>query len=147
MPPVELALVKHGSGILVPDRAPDEEFVRKMKMGEVIVGDFKKPRNGAFHRKAFALCQIMFDSQERFPTMDAMLRDIKIKTGHYDHYITSDGEVVYCPRSISYREMDAHAFDEWYPKLVDLALKDPIYLRGMDADALEEELQRRLNFM
>lgn len=143
---MDLAVVKHFSGVLVPDGPPDEEFVRRLRTGDVIVGKFTKPRNGGHHRKLFALLTLMYESQERFPNMTAMLVDLKVKTGHYDHHVTPAGEVVYVPRSISYGEMDQSAFEPFYSRVVDLALADPTYLRGMSADALANEINRRLNF-
>lgn len=108
---VDLAVVKHFSGVLVPDGPPDQEFIARLRTGEVLTGQFKKPRNGAHHRKAFALLTIMWQRQDRFPTFTHMLMDVKVKLGHYDHYITESGEVVYLPRSISYREMGQEEFE------------------------------------
>lgn len=143
---MELALVKHHGGVLVPDGPLDEAFVSRLKSGDVLTAEFKKVRNGAHHRKLHVLLTIMYQSQERFANWRDMMIDVKVKAGHYSHHITQDGNVVYIPRSYSYREMGQEDFEPFYTRIVDIALTDSTYLHGMSADVLEREINRRLNF-
>jgi len=58
----ELALIKSAGGILVPLAANDEAFIsEKLKLDEVIRGEFKKARNGKFHRKYMSLLNMGFE--------------------------------------------------------------------------------------
>ena len=142
----KLALVKHQSGILIPANDECIERIERVPVGEVLVGEFKKARNGGHHRKLFALLGIMFDNQGRFANREDMLVDVKVKCGHYREYITNVGEVVYVPKSIAYGEMDQVDFEAFYPKVVQLSLTDPTYLRGLSIEELDREISRRLLF-
>lgn len=143
---MDLAVVKHFSGVLVPDQPPDEEFVRRLKTGEVLTAEFKRVRNGGHHRKLHVLLTLMYQNQERFQNWEDMMVDVKVKAGHYRHHVTAAGEVVYIPESYSYRAMGQEQFEPFYSRIVDIALTDPTYLHGMSAHVLEREIQRRLNF-
>lgn len=50
----DLALVRTANGLVGATDA-DRELISKIKVGSTVHGDFKKMRNGALHRKLFAL--------------------------------------------------------------------------------------------
>ncbi len=52
----ELQLIKQSSGILIPATPETSDILQsKIKLGAVLVAEFRQVRNPAFHRRFFAL--------------------------------------------------------------------------------------------
>jgi len=61
----ELQLIKHHLGILIPATPETSEILQsKIKLGDVLVAEFKRVRNPAFHRRFFALPNLGFEYWE-----------------------------------------------------------------------------------
>ena len=61
----ELQLIKHHSGILIPATPETSDILQsKIKLGAVLVAEFKQIRNPAFHRRFFALLNLGFEYWE-----------------------------------------------------------------------------------
>ena len=134
-------MLKKIAGGLVPSLPVDEEILAKWKFGSVLECEVKKPRNGQFHRKFFALMNVVYMNQDRYDILDDLLVEIKLKTGHYHEHITMKGEVIYMPKSISLAKMDEFEFSEFYSKTIDVVLNNfmpvtPEELDGMVKDVM-----------
>ena len=58
----QLQLIKQSSGILIPATPESSDLLQsKIKLGAVLVADFKQVRNPAFHRRFFALLNLGFE--------------------------------------------------------------------------------------
>jgi hypothetical protein len=143
---MKLHLVKRPDSCLEPDTDLDREHLRKVKIGSVLSVEAKKPRNSQHHRKLFKLLDLMFQNQQRYTSVEHMLVDIKIKAGHFDEYITREGQLVYVPKSISYGSMEQHDFERFYDRVLDIAVGDPDYLQGMTKQQLESAVMERMGF-
>jgi len=75
--------------------------------------EIKYPRNGDHHRKFMALCSFVADNHPRYQTIDDVLVQLKIRTGHCKTLFTDVGRVFYELRSVSWRSMDEAEFTEW----------------------------------
>ena len=86
----ELQLIKHHSGILVPATLGASEILQsQIKLGDVLVAEFKRIRNPAFHRRFFALLNLGFEYWE--PTGGAISsNERKLVTG-YEKLLSSYG--------------------------------------------------------
>ena len=86
----QLQLIKQSSGILIPATPETSEFLQsKIKLGAVLVADFKQVRNPAFHRRFFALLNLGFEYWE--PTGGAISsNERKLVTG-YAKFLASFG--------------------------------------------------------
>ncbi|MBL7635137.1 DUF1367 family protein [Atlantibacter hermannii] len=86
----QLQLIKHPPGILIPATPETSELLQsKIKLGAVLVADFKQVRNPAFHRKFFALLNLGFEYWE--PTGGAISsNERKLVTG-YAKFLASFG--------------------------------------------------------
>ncbi|EAT6369390.1 DUF1367 family protein [Salmonella enterica] len=86
----ELQLIKHHSGILIPATPETSEILQsKIRLGDVLVAEFKKVRNPAFHRRFFALLNLGFEYWE--PTGGAISsNERKLVTG-YAKYLAAYG--------------------------------------------------------
>lgn len=61
----ELQLIKHSSGILIPATPETSDLLQsKIKLGSVLVAEFRQVRNPAFHRRFFALLNLGFEYWE-----------------------------------------------------------------------------------
>jgi len=78
----ELQLIKHHTGILIPATPETSEILQsKIKLGDVLIAEFKKVRNPAFHRRFFALLNLGFEYWE--PTGGAISsNERKLVTGY-----------------------------------------------------------------
>lgn len=61
----QLQLIKQSSGILIPATPDTSDYLHsKIKLGAVLVAEFKQVRNPAFHRRFFALLNLGFEYWE-----------------------------------------------------------------------------------
>ncbi|WP_153752822.1 MULTISPECIES: DUF1367 family protein [unclassified Citrobacter] len=86
----ELHLIKHQSGILIPATPETSDVLQsKIKLGAVLVAEFRQVRNPAFHRRFFALLNLGFEYWE--PTGGAISsNERKLVTG-YAKFLASFG--------------------------------------------------------
>lgn len=86
----ELHLIKHQSGILIPATPETSDILQsKIKLGAVLVAEFRQVRNPAFHRRFFALLNLGFEYWE--PTGGAISsNERKLVTG-YAKFLASFG--------------------------------------------------------
>lgn len=87
----QLSLIKHTSGILIPATPETSDFLQsKVRLGAVLVADFKQVRNPAFHRKFFSLLNLGFEYWE--PTGGAISsNERKLVTGYAKFLATFGG--------------------------------------------------------
>lgn len=127
----ELYLVKR-CGVLMPSGESDTDALMTIAEGETIRADIKRPRNVQFHRKYFALLDVLFNifdppevshggvvavkNRERFR------HDIAIATGHYELVVNIKGECKAEAKSISFASMDDVQFADLYSKTIDYGL-------------------------
>lgn len=87
---LELQLIKHHSGILIPATPETSDILQsKTRLGDVLVAEFRRERNPAFHRRFFALLNLGFEYWE--PTGGAISsNERKLITG-YAKFLASYG--------------------------------------------------------
>lgn len=127
-------LVKTPRGF-IPASDLDKEVTDKIAMGEEAEVEFRKARNPRFHRKFFAMLHIVLMNQEKYSTLEDLLVEVKVRIGHYKESILSTGEIVYVPKSISFRKMNQLEFEKFYDKSVDAILA------GRIVDITKENLE------
>lgn len=115
-------LVKLKSGHYAPYDDKDYDLSKKIPEGDVIKGT--KSRNFKFHKKAFALLNLGFENQDKFELFEVYRKVIIIRSGFYDEAPTKDGEVYYIPKSLSFENMSAESFEEWYEATLNIIAKD-----------------------
>jgi hypothetical protein len=110
--------------ILQPSSAHDETALESLRMHSQYKADLKKARNPDHHRKGFALINLIFNSQEKYTTMEDLLTELKLLTGWYREHVRSNGELVYIPKSISFADMDQMEFETFYDRVADIAIQN-----------------------
>jgi hypothetical protein len=119
-------------GVLVPDSESDVEKLAAIANGETIRADIKRPRNIKFHRRYFALLDVLFDIFEPAATehkgkpvmkhRERFRHDIAIATGHYELVVNIKGEVRAEAKSISFAAMDDIEFAALYSSTINYGL-------------------------
>lgn len=118
----KIALVRTLSGFK-PAYDSDIELSKKIKLNEVYVYDFKKPRNYEFHKKFFALVNMVFQNQEQYTNIEHLRKDLIIESGNYDLRYDFLGVEIKEAKSISFSSMDDIRFSELYNSVIDVIIK------------------------
>lgn len=106
----------------IPYDSLSAEALNKIRAGEVVECSFKKMRNPQFHRKFFALINLVFERQKKYEVLEDFLTEIKLKIGHYREHVTTKGVLIYVPKSISFNKCDEIEFRKIYSKTIDVCL-------------------------
>jgi len=114
-----------------------KEVFRKWKLGDVLLIDIRKPRNSNHHRKFFALLNITFENQNRFPSLEALRTAVIIDAGWFNVIELLDGNKHLKPKSISFASMKQNEFDQLYSDVINSCLK---LLSGTTSEDLEREI-------
>ena len=138
---MKLTFLKSVGGVLLPSDDECIEAMNKIKNGTEIMIEYKQKRNVRFHRKAFALLNLVLKNQDKYSNINDLLVEFKLKSGHYEEHITTKGKIIYIPKSIAFSEMDELEFNELYSKFIDIALQ---HFVSMSKEELEKQI---INFM
>ena len=155
---MELRFTKPGPGTLLsPADEQTAEVIKRLKIGEIIHGDYKKQRNYKFHKKCFALFQFAFDHWQPGKLQDPKWKDIKpepnfdrfrkdliILAGFYEAHYRINGEVRIEAKSIKFGKMDETEFSELYDKIISVILQK--ILVNYSRDELDRVVDNLLSF-
>lgn len=134
---MDLYLCKRMSS-LVPVDDTGKDALASIGAGEIVRVKLSRPRNLGHHRKFFSMLQLVFENQERFPTIEHLLTAVKVEAGLYeDAPIDLNGRLVYVPKSISFAKMDQAAFDEFYLAAIAACCR---LLPHLNAEDIEQEV-------
>ncbi|WP_225784678.1 DUF1367 family protein [Xenophilus sp. Marseille-Q4582] len=102
-----------------------------MAPGKWLRFEWASPRNGAHHRKMFALLQLVAENSELYETPEKALVAVKLAAGFYDPIVDPrTGEIVPNLHSISYEKMGQEDFERFYSAALDGVLQ--VILPTMD---------------
>ena len=110
---------------LVPDNVDAEDALKKVKLGETVSCEIKKPRNYEFHKKFFSMFGLALANQDHFPETSLGKTQfyswLKLKAGYVDYYKDLiNGQPIPEPRSISFASMDEIEFQAFYDDVKDV---------------------------
>lgn len=119
-------------GGFVPADVNAQEWMDKVKMGQVVKAEIRLMRNGGFHRRFFCMLNTAYQNHE-WPeietkwgkgktSFDMFRKWVTVKAGHYEVDFTPDGEVRVVPKSISWASMDQAEFEKLYSDVLDVIL-------------------------
>ena len=74
-------MVKKLSALYPSDEA-SEALIRRLKQGEILSVEIRRPRNIKFHAKFFAMLHIILENQEYYKSVDDLLDVCKLRIGH-----------------------------------------------------------------
>lgn len=117
---MEISLVKLSDQTLKAAYDSDYERVIRMKVGEIYKCNVVMPRNYKFHKKMFALYNLVFENQELFDHIDDLRRELTIAAGFFETYHGLDGGLIKKAKSISFAEMEEDEFQDLYERTKDV---------------------------
>src|SRR3990167_8862216 len=126
---------------LYPIDEAGELAVRRMGQGDIVAVEVKRPRNVAFHRKFFAMLQLVLENQSHYKSIDDILDVCKLRIGHVRTVETKQGQVM-IPASISFAAMDDAAFADFYDRACHWVLTEVI--PGLKRADLDGEVEAQL---
>ena len=136
---MKIVLQKINNSAYPVDETSQERFAKIANKSEFIV-DVKLSRNPKFHRKVMSLIRLVFNNmpeQYHFPEIEDVLDEIKLKAGYFKKHVTTKGEALYFPKSISFESMDEYQFNEFFERILDVIVKDFLPLTKKE---IEEEI-------
>jgi len=101
----------------------DYDKMKRIKVGDLLQCEIKKPRNYQFHKKFFALLNMIYQNQERYNNIDHLRNDLTIEAGFYTLRQNLKGEEIYEADSISFSKMNEEKFEDYYSKCLDVIVK------------------------
>ncbi len=137
---MKLFLKKYNNQTFLPAGDTDYEKAAKIPLGEILEIDFKKQRNPDFHRKFFALLELVFlHKSEKFDWIvnrEQLREQLTLTAGYYETIVDLNGEVSRKMKSISFESMDQVEFEQYYSDVLDI-----IYRRfDFDNEFIEKHL-------
>jgi len=142
------------NGMFLPSSEADAEIIAALCNGEMYRIKIEKPRNSKFHRKYFALLDILYELFEPpviqhkgeivLKNRERFRKDIAIACGHYDLVVNIRGEVRAEAKSISFAKMDEVEFAQLYSRTIDYGLQKIAI--DKTRDQLEAWVQSILDF-
>lgn len=154
---MNIKLMKAMDGSLRPINEESEEFVRKLKVGQIIHADFKRMRDYEKHKKWFALVTYAYEHWEPSnledpkwkqvipeKNFDQFRKDVTIMAGYYVANYRLDGSVRIEAQSISFANMSDEVFLKLYSNTIDVVLKH--VLKNYTEDELERVLIEVMSF-
>lgn len=131
---------------LIPMYDSDYDEKKKLKVGDTVLCEIKRPRNYEFHKKFMALVRLTFDNLPEhlhklmgIYSVEDMLTSLKFDLGLCT--IIHIGERDFIKEgSISFAAMDETEFESFYKRSIDIILHR--YLCGTDLQDLLDEIQR-----
>lgn len=131
---MRLSLIKTMGGLFAPYDDESKKQLARLKVGQLIGGDFAAARNYMFHRRFFALMQLGFDiwsetvepmeymGERVHPNLENFRHEIVILAGYYETYVSIKGEVRLQAKSISFARMDETEFEAVYSSCIQVIL-------------------------
>ena len=116
---MELLLVKQFDNSFKVAYESDYEKLKKIKAGKTVKCKISMPRNVMFHRKFFALINMVYQNQERYNNLDDLREQLTIEAGYYKTVENIQGQPQKKALSISFASMTQDSFDDLYSKVLD----------------------------
>ncbi len=120
---MKLFVVKQLNNTLKVAYNSDYDKIKKLKVGEEYQCEIKRPRNLEFHRKFFALINMVFENQEHYNNPERLRKDLIIEAGFYEEWVDFQGTIQREAKSISFASMKQEEFDEMYSNVIDVIVQ------------------------
>jgi hypothetical protein len=130
----EFLFQKGGTGLL-PACEEATEWLRKKKLGAVIMVEPREMRNGSFFKKWFALLEMAYSywsetvkpmeyrGQPVLPSFVRFRKDMTILAGYYEAVANLKGEVRIEASSIAWASMNEETFTKLYDATIQVLLQ------------------------
>lgn len=154
---MEVLMTRAPSGALIPFDDDEADKLDRFKVGDMIRGEFKVMRNGAFHKKAFSLLQLCYEKfcdniepaeykgVQATACFDTWREQFVILAGHYDVTFDIKGKIRLKAKSLSFANCSQEQFEKIYSDLINCALKH-VYGGSMSESKLRSLVEQILAY-
>ena len=155
---MKLYLKKMPGGTLVPDNEETAAWLQKKKVGAVLAGEFKEPRNYKFLQKTHCLFKVCFDyfteihewnvqyrGMKVEPSIEMFRKQLTILAGHYTATFDIRGNVKLEAKSLSFANCTEEEAERIYQDVISAALKH-VYKQTMSEAKLRSMVDDILAF-
>ena len=122
----------------------DGDLCSSIGIGSLVELESKRPRCVKFNQKYFVLINLAFRNQDKYDNIEHFRWEVQLKAGHFDAHITTKGETLYFPRSVSFANMDEDEFAKLYNEVIDVILKH--FLTGSTKEEIDKQVLQILDF-
>lgn len=150
---------KMPGGLLVPDNDETAAYMQKVKTGDVVSGEFKKPRNYKFLQKTMCLFKYCFDhfaetmvehhldyhGVKAEPSEDVFRKNLIVLAGHYSVTYDIFGKVRLEAKSLAYANCTEEEAERIYSDVINAALKH-VFKLSMDEAELKKIVDTILGY-
>ncbi len=98
------------------------QAMKKFPVGEMLELEISRPRNGKFHKKFFAMLNIIVQNYHENITVNDVLTHVKSELNYWDAVMVGNSHHKRY-KSIAFANMDEDSFSEFYNRAVDVCLK------------------------
>lgn len=155
---MKLYFRKIAGGTLVPDNDETAEWLQKVKTGDVLGGEFSRPRNYKFLQKTMCLFRVCFDhftehlntgleykGMKAEPSFERFRKDLTIMAGHYTATYDIRGNVRVEAKSLSFANCSEEEAEQIYSDVINAALKH-VYRKTMSEKQLRKIVEDIIGF-
>lgn len=115
--------------------------LRRIKPGDVVRVEVRRPRNLSAHRRWFALVNMIYANSEDYGSPELVHAHLKLLAGHADPIVNkATGETYLVPKSISFSSMDEDQFQALWARVVPKVCTEII--PGISEPEIEDEINR-----
>jgi len=153
----KINLITMAGGLLRPADDEASDRIRRWGVGNIVVGDFVRPRNYAFHKKFFALIEVAWEEWEppeseyqgvqAHKSKERLREELIILAGYYDVCSSLKGDTRVIAKSISFANMDEDEFGELYNKVHQVIMDKILNDRRWQPEDLDAAVDRVMNFL
>jgi len=119
---MKLYLVKQLNGTFKVAYDSDYDKAKKIKVNEPYEFEYKLPRNYRFHKKYFALLNLVYNNQDVYTNIEDLREDLTIEAGYFRLTENIKGQTVKRAKSISFAQMDDAEFSDLYNSVVNVVI-------------------------
>lgn len=135
-----VALTRTLSGLSPADDAATH-VLQKIKAGETVQAEIRRPRSNKNLRRWWALCRLIYENSDQYRSQEQVHDHLKILAGHCQQIVSkSTGEVYLIADSIAFSRLDEDEFQDVWVRAVK-AVTEHI-LPGVTAPEIENEILR-----
>jgi hypothetical protein len=128
------------TGKIMPLYDSDYETFKKVKRNKEVMVDITQPRNIKFHRKFFALINMVFENQDIYTDINNLRYDLTMEAGFFNEHVDFNGEIKRTAQSISFSKMDEQSFSLLYGKFIDTVIR----IMKWDSKMIEDNIESYL---
>jgi len=119
---MKITLIKTLNGYFKVAYDSDYDKAKKIKVNEPYEFEYKLPRNYRFHKKFFALLNLVYNNQDVYSNIEDLREDLTIEAGYYRLTENIKGQTVKRAKSISFAQMDETEFSDLYNSVVNVVI-------------------------